>query len=137
VTWGEGREGDTPQGPWKLCPNCSAQTQTFGHICPYCGASYYQQGPPPRQPAGGVVVFRKRIPTWVAVTLICGVSLLAVLWASGGLDPQLAQFGLNREPCIKNYLTGAVVCGDEARDFCHRLETGEFQVHPDACKGIE
>jgi hypothetical protein len=53
------RTGDTPPrgtptvqptGPWKVCPHCSAQAQTLGSFCPFCGGSYVRHSnalPPP------------------------------------------------------------------------------------------
>src|SRR4051812_1873006 len=32
-----------PPAPIKVCPECSAQTQSDGGFCPHCGASYMRQ----------------------------------------------------------------------------------------------
>jgi hypothetical protein len=32
-----------PPAPNKICPQCSAQTQTSGDFCPHCGASYIRR----------------------------------------------------------------------------------------------
>lgn len=130
MTWQEAPQ--PPPGPWKLCPHCSAQAQTTSAICPHCGASYLRQ-PPPSQRA---VAFPKNVPPWIRSLALGTVCVLGLLWYTGDLDPWMSNVGLNKEPCIKNYLTGVVVCGDEARDYCHRLESGQFKFHVDACDSL-
>lgn len=34
------RDANPKEPPVRVCPNCSAQSQTFDDICPHCGASF-------------------------------------------------------------------------------------------------
>ena len=44
-----------------------------------------------------------------------------IVWSTGAADRPLSEIGLNRYPCIVNGF-GAKFCGQDAKDYCHRIE---------------
>src|SRR3954464_2408397 len=53
-----------PPAPVKVCPQCSAQTQTAGAFCPQCGASYMRKRRKTR------LTRRGRIARFVALAIV-------------------------------------------------------------------
>src|SRR3954469_22992557 len=50
--------------PVRVCPDCSAQTQTDGGFCPHCGASYMRRTRKTR------LTRRGRIPRFMALAIV-------------------------------------------------------------------
>jgi hypothetical protein len=60
------RAPDAPRPmPTRVCPECSAQTQTDGNFCPHCGASYMRRAPRKTR-----LTRRGRIARFVALAIV-------------------------------------------------------------------
>ena len=62
--------GNAEKAPVRVCPNCSAQTQTFSDTCPHCGASFIRSR---RMRA------RRRFSAWSKTRKIVVLGMIAVL----------------------------------------------------------
>lgn len=84
-----------------------------------------------------VTVLRPRsVPAWATWVAAVSVCLLVIFYVGGYFDPWLSDYGLNRQPCLENQLTGRTICGSEARSLCRRLAEPPLQARPEACKDL-
>jgi hypothetical protein len=70
------------EAPVRVCPSCSAQSQTFSDTCPYCGASFI------RNRSQRV---RKRIGSWPRGRRVAALVVLAALVGAGAAIGVIAK----------------------------------------------
>lgn len=128
--------------PTKVCPACSTQHQTASTICPWCGASYQRAQPPAPRPPPAII--GTDWGAWGRRTAALTFAALVLLWFAGTLDRPLSTVGLNRNPCVRNLITGATFCGDDAKELCRRiagireqLRSIQASQQTDACDSID
>lgn len=82
---------DKGEAPIRVCPNCSAQSQTFADTCPHCGASFIRSRRKRAQRRMGGWSKRKKATALVLLAALVGAGIAVAVIAKVNHDNAVAE----------------------------------------------
>ena len=84
---------ETPKGdpPIRVCPSCSAQSQTFSDNCPHCGASFIRSRTRRAKKKVGGWTRGRKVAALTALAVIVGIAVAIGVIVKVNHDNQVAQ----------------------------------------------
>ncbi len=79
------------EAPVRVCPNCSAQSQTFADTCPHCGASFIRNRRKRAQRRIGGWSKRRKVTVLVLLAALVGAGIAVAVIAKVNHDNAVAE----------------------------------------------
>src|SRR5664279_511623 len=82
---------DKGDAPVRVCPNCSAQSQTFADTCPHCGSSFIRSRRRRAQRRIGGWSKRRKVAVLMLVAAVVGAGIAVAVIAKVNHDNAVAE----------------------------------------------